>query len=56
MNIDITISEVHDAAQENADVKYIERGRGIAACAFVDGATWAIQKIMSDEKSRHMDR
>lgn len=55
MNIDITISEVHDAAQQICEDKYIERARGIAACAFVDGATWAIQKIMSDEKSRHMD-
>ena len=47
--INITISEVQDAAQNNADTKYIERARGIAASAFVDGATWAIHEIMKKE-------
>lgn len=47
--IDITISDVHDAAQNNAETKYIERAQGIAASAFVDGATWAINEIMKKE-------
>ncbi len=51
MNIDITISEVHDAAQQICEDKYIERARGTAKSVFVDGAIWAIQEILRKEKS-----
>lgn len=47
--INITIADVQDAAQKNADNKYIDRAKGIAAQAFVDGATWAIHEIMKKE-------
>lgn len=47
--IDITISEVHDAAEHICKDKYIERARGVAKSAFVDGAIWAIQEIMRKE-------
>ena len=47
--INITISEVQDAAHKNADDKYIDRAKSIAAQAFIDGATWAIHEIMKKE-------
>lgn len=47
--IDITISEVYDAAQTVCEEKYIERARGIAANAFVDGAVWVIQELKRRE-------
>ena len=47
--INITISDVQDAAQKNADDKYIDRAKGIATQAFVDGASWAIHEIMKKE-------
>lgn len=47
--IDITISEVYEAAQMICEEKYIERARGIAANGFVDGAVWVIQELMRRE-------
>ena len=47
--IDITISEVYEAAQIICDEKYIERARGIAANGFIDGAVWVIQELKRRE-------
>ena len=47
--IDITISEVYEAAQMICEEKYIERARGIAANGFVDGVVWVIQELMRRE-------
>lgn len=45
---DITIEEVSQAAKGNAD-KYIDRAKGIAEQAFIEGVMWA-QKVHAERR------
>lgn len=46
---DITIEDVNEAAQKNAE-EYIDRFQKVAKAAFIEGVMWA-QKIHNERRS-----